>query len=125
MYLCTFSESFCTSKLNKKKFRRCLLNEQPIAELALKWIEASVKKHEGNRSTLIRKDVAKKLGTLSETCNNDEKIISGVCSAILVLILDDDVRAIIGDAHEHARTLATELLPLLTETLSSKTSFFK
>lgn len=96
------------------------MKEQQIAELALKWIEASVRKHESNRSNLIRNNVAKKLSSLSQNCNDDDKIISGVCAAIQVLILDDDVRAVVGDAHEHARTLATELLPLLTSKLSSK-----
>lgn len=79
----------------------------------------AVTKHERTRAALIRGQVAQKLREVLQRHGGREDIVAGVSAATQILILDDDVRVVHGDAHENARALATELLPLLTSTLHS------
>lgn len=43
-----------------------------------------------------------------------------VLGVLRSLVLDDDVRVEFGRAHDHAKAIASDALPLLTQLLSSK-----
>lgn len=45
-----------------------------------------------------------------------------MCTVFRYLILDDDIRVEFGKAHEHARSIAAEVLVEITTLLTSKTS---
>lgn len=52
--------------------------------------------------------------------SNNTAVLPYVLAVIRSLTLDDDVRAHVSKAHDHARSIATEILCPLTALLSSE-----
>lgn len=88
----------------------------------LRWIQKSCVMHENNRQMIMNEDVLvthlKPLLSIE-----DPKIIREVCACFRLLILDDDLRVEFGKAHEHAKAIAIETFPVLTELMSSNFKF--
>lgn len=51
---------------------------------------------------------------------DENDIVRETCTMLRYLILDDDIRVEFGKAHEHARTISSEILEDLTKLLTSK-----
>ncbi|XP_038121266.1 armadillo repeat-containing protein 6 homolog [Culex quinquefasciatus] len=82
----------------------------------LRWLQKACILHEMNRQTIMDDGrVVKQFKRLIE--NNDSEVVKHACALFRFLILDDDIRVEFGKAHEHARTLANEMLPDITKLL--------
>lgn len=82
----------------------------------LRWLQKACILHEMNRQTIM--DDAIILKQFKVLINHDDpEMIRSVCALFRYLILDDDIRVEFGKAHEHARTLATEMLTDITKLL--------
>lgn len=90
----------------------------------LKWMKNCITKHEKNRSDLINMKVQVKLKELFEVFPSEPRLVIQTCQVIRKLVTDDDVRVVHGNSHEHARTLAQEVLCSLVCFLESKSFFF-
>ncbi|XP_075216357.1 armadillo repeat-containing protein 6 homolog isoform X2 [Lycorma delicatula] len=83
-----------------------------ILKSALKWCRECCIKHENNRQIIFNSCIVINFKTILKTA-----LFKEVCGVIRSLCLDDDVRINVSKAHEHARTLAVDLLCPLTELL--------
>lgn len=83
--------------------------------LALKWTKECCVLHEMNRQNLFNANIIEKLKIILREGN--PIVLKEVLSVFRALILDDDVRVEFGRAHEHARIIAGEILPMLLELL--------
>lgn len=82
----------------------------------LRWLQKACILHEMNRQTIMDDGrVVKQFKRLIE--NSDSEVVKHACALFRFLILDDDIRVEFGKAHEHARTLANEMLPDITKLL--------
>ncbi|XP_039434242.1 armadillo repeat-containing protein 6 homolog [Culex pipiens pallens] len=82
----------------------------------LRWLQKACILHEMNRQTIMDDGrVVKQFKRLIE--NNDSEVVKQACALFRFLILDDDIRVEFGKAHEHARTMANEMLPDITKLL--------
>lgn len=85
----------------------------------LRWLQKACILHEMNRQTIMDDGrVVKQFKRLIE--NSDSEVVKHACALFRFLILDDDIRVEFGKAHEHARTLANEMLPDITKLLFSE-----
>ncbi|CAG9862583.1 unnamed protein product [Phyllotreta striolata] len=83
-----------------------------LKKLTLRWIKECCVMHEMNRQNIFNARVLDNLKDLLKDSNPE--IIREVMSVFRALILDDDVRVEFGNAHEHARIIASEFLCYLT-----------
>uniref|UniRef100_A0A1Q3F454 Armadillo repeat-containing protein 6 n=1 Tax=Culex tarsalis TaxID=7177 RepID=A0A1Q3F454_CULTA len=82
----------------------------------LRWLQKACILHEMNRQAIMDDGrVLKQFKILIE--HSDSEVVKQVCALFRFLILDDDIRVEFGKAHEHARTLANEMLPDITKLL--------
>uniref|UniRef100_A0A8D8HL46 Armadillo repeat-containing protein 6 homolog n=1 Tax=Culex pipiens TaxID=7175 RepID=A0A8D8HL46_CULPI len=82
----------------------------------LRWLQKACILHEMNRQTIMDDGrVVKQFKRLIE--NSDSEVVKQACALFRFLILDDDIRVEFGKAHEHARTMANEMLPDITKLL--------
>lgn len=82
----------------------------------LRWLQKACILHEMNRQAIMDDGrTVKQFKILIE--HNDPEVVKQVCATFRFLILDDDIRVEFGKAHEHARTLANEMLPDITKLL--------
>ena len=85
----------------------------------LRWLQKACILHEMNRQAIMDDGRAvKQFKILIE--HSDPEVVKHACALFRFLILDDDIRVEFGKAHEHARTLATEMLPDITKLLFSE-----
>lgn len=83
-----------------------------LKKLTLRWIKECCVMHENNRQNIFNARILENLKDLLKDSNPE--IIREVLSVFRALILDDDVRVEFGNAHEHARIIASEFLCYLT-----------
>lgn len=98
--------------------RKNLLHHESvdIICLCLKLFQKTCVLHEFNRQSIMNdEEFFEELKNLS--ARNENEIIREVCTLLRYLILDDDVRVEFGKAHEHARTISSEMLEDLTNLL--------
>lgn len=82
----------------------------------LRWLQKACILHEMNRQAIMDEGGAvKQFKVLIE--HSDPEVVKHACALFRFVILDDDIRVEFGKAHEHARTLATEMLPDITKLL--------
>lgn len=82
----------------------------------LRWLQKACILHEMNRQAIMDDGrTVKQFKILIE--HSDPEVVKHACALFRFLILDDDIRVEFGKAHEHARTLATEMLPDITKLL--------
>ncbi|KAK9872349.1 hypothetical protein WA026_017808 [Henosepilachna vigintioctopunctata] len=97
----------------------CYLDDKQDSELIklnLKLAKECCILHEMNRQKLYDANILSKLKVLLEKASSD--ILQSILALFRALVLDDDVRVEFGKAHEHARGIASETLPHLTNLLS-------
>jgi hypothetical protein len=90
-----------------------------IQKIVLEWATVCCIKHEQNRQDIFEMKILTRLKSLLCGCGSPI-IVRKVCAVIRALVLDDDIRVHYGNAHEHARGLATEILDTLADLLKSK-----
>lgn len=87
--------------------------------LALKLFQKTCILHEFNRQSIMNdQEFFDELKLLIKRDENE--IVRETCTMLRYLILDDDIRVEFGKAHEHARTISSEILEDLTKLLTSK-----
>ncbi|KAJ6635179.1 Armadillo repeat-containing protein 6 like [Pseudolycoriella hygida] len=82
----------------------------------LRLIAKACVMHEINRQNIMNADIVTYLKPL--LADESSEIVTEVCTVFRYLILDDDIRVEFGKAHEHARSIATEVLTEITTLLT-------
>ncbi|XP_031617946.1 armadillo repeat-containing protein 6 homolog [Contarinia nasturtii] len=86
--------------------------------LCLQHLKNATLLHEINRQNIMNVGILTCLKPLLKTENPE--VLKETCSLLRYLILDDDVRIEFSKAHEHAKTIAAEVLVELTKLLPIK-----
>ncbi|EDW02725.1 armadillo repeat-containing protein 6 homolog [Drosophila grimshawi] len=92
-----------------------LKDQLDIICLTLQWLQKACIMHERNRQNIISANALKLLKPL--LVMDSQRLVSEVTAVFRFLVLDDDIRVEFGCAHEHARQIASEVLPQLVELL--------
>ncbi|XP_072379419.1 armadillo repeat-containing protein 6 homolog [Diabrotica undecimpunctata] len=87
-----------------------------LKKLTLRWIKSCCILHEHNRQNIFNAHVLDKLKELLNDGSSD--ILREVLAVCRALVLDDDIRVEFGNAHEHARIIASEILCPLTQLMT-------
>ncbi|XP_044746290.1 armadillo repeat-containing protein 6 homolog [Coccinella septempunctata] len=87
--------------------------DSEIINVCLKWAKECCIYHEMNRQMLFNANILSKLKIMLEGASND--MLRNILSLFRALVLDDDVRVEFGKAHDHAKGIACETLPILTD----------
>jgi len=88
---------------------------EDVIEWVLKWTRECCILHEKNRQEFMTAKLLDHLKPLLDHASN--KIIIQALGILRALVLDDDVRVEFGNAHEHARVIASDTLCALTRLL--------
>ncbi|XP_014229097.1 armadillo repeat-containing protein 6 homolog [Trichogramma pretiosum] len=94
-------------------------NDAQKLQLILKWIKECCIKHEMNRQNIFKAEILENLKSILTQQNVNDSVVKEACAVMRALTLDDDIRLEYGKAHEHAATIATETLKILTQLLST------
>ena len=79
-----------------------------LTALAILVIRTTCIMHEQNRVELVERGLIALLAETLDNNRNNGLIVKEACGALRVLTNDDDVRAVFGKAHEHAKIIVTE-----------------
>ncbi|XP_023017098.2 armadillo repeat-containing protein 6 homolog [Leptinotarsa decemlineata] len=79
-----------------------------IKKLTLRWTKECCVMHEMNRQNIFKAHILDNLKELLS--DGSSEILKEVLAVCRALVLDDDVRVEFGNAHEHARIIASETL---------------
>ncbi|XP_011498450.1 PREDICTED: armadillo repeat-containing protein 6 homolog [Ceratosolen solmsi marchali] len=93
-------------------------NDSQTLHLVLKWIRECCIKHEMNRQQIFNAGILNNLKLELSKKDANMSIVKEVCLVLRALTLDDDIRHEYGKAHEHATTIARQILHTLTKLLS-------
>lgn len=85
--------------------------------LTLQWLQKASIMHETNRTNIMNAGIMKQLKPLVLITNKNERLLRDILALFRYLVLDDDIRVEFGNAHEHARLIASELIVDLTKLL--------
>lgn len=89
--------------------------DSEVLKLVLKWTKECCTLHEMNRQKIFDADI---LGHLKLLLHDPTSaLLREVLGVLRALVLDDDVRVEFGRAHEHARTIASDTLCVITSLL--------
>ncbi|XP_026467253.1 armadillo repeat-containing protein 6 homolog [Ctenocephalides felis] len=90
--------------------------ESPLKSLILQWVYICCLKHEMNRQKIFNSDILQCLKSMLPKA--DKQGLKDICAVLRALCLDDDVRVEFGQAHEHARVIASDTLCSITSLLA-------
>ncbi|XP_014247239.1 armadillo repeat-containing protein 6 homolog [Cimex lectularius] len=89
----------------------------PVIKLTLRWASVCCIKHESNRQKFFSNNIVTLLKKFI-TPDVDTMLLKGACGLIWAMTLDDDIRALVPNAHNHACAFAAEYLEPLVQILN-------
>lgn len=84
-------------------------NNTRVIQLVLECISTSCQLCESNRQYFVENGLCENVMKLFEKHKTNNVILCDACQLIRSLLLDDDIRVAFGNAHEHAKFIASKL----------------